>query len=163
MQYYPRGVSVAFKRLAKGERYDNALVVDNSVMMRWLFKDGSSSDQDYAHSVLEKIKAKNLRVIAPYIWVYEAAFVSHYYTKQQAIRYDEAITCLDALFELSTIIRGEETPSQLLEIADAYSVSSYAAAYLLLAKQHDCPLATLDKKMQKACKKAKGKLFETRE
>lgn len=150
---------MAFKRLAQDERYEDALVVDNSVMMRWLFKDGSPSDQRYAHGVLEKIKAQNLRVIAPYIWVYEAAFVTHYYTRQKALDYAEAISRLEALFELSTVIRGEESPAQLLEVAAAYNVSSYDAAYLLLAKQHNCPLATLDKKMQKAFKKAKGKLF----
>ena len=152
---------MAFKSLAKDERCDNALVVDNSVMMRWLFKDGSESDQAYAKSVLQGIKAQGLTVLVPYIWVYESAFVSHYYTKQQTISAEEATVRLDALFELSTVIRGEETPSQLFEVAQSCNISSYDASYLLLARQQQCPLATLDKKMQKVYQQLGGSLYES--
>lgn len=151
---------MAFRSLAKEERYDKALVVDNSVMMRWLFRDGSDSNQDYAKSVLQGIKDQGLTVLVPYIWVYESAFVTHYYTKQEAISTEDATSRLDALFELSTVIRGRETPSQLFETAQACNVSSYDASYLMLAKQQDCPLATLDKKMQKACQQLGGSLYE---
>ncbi|MEE8056259.1 MAG: type II toxin-antitoxin system VapC family toxin [Pseudomonadales bacterium] len=151
---------MAFKSLAKNERYENALVIDNSVMMRWLFKDGSASDQQYAKNVLQAIKVEAFTVLVPYLWVYESAFVTHYYTKQQVISQEDASRRLDALFELSTIIRGEEHPNQLLTLAQPYKVSAYDASYLLLAKQQDCPLATLDKKMQKACKAFNGTLYK---
>lgn len=151
---------MAFKSLAKDERYERALVVDNSVMMRWLFKDGSEADQDYAKGVLQGIKAEGFTVLVPYIWVYESAFVTHYYTKQKAVSTEDAISRLDALFELSTVIRGEETPSQLFETAQSCNISSYDASYLLLARQQGCPLATLDKKMQKACQQLGGSLYE---
>lgn len=155
-----KGVTVAFKGLAKDEQYDNALVIDNSVMMRWLFTDGSASDQAYAKRVLQAIKTQAFTVLVPYIWVYESAFVTHYYVKQKAVTYDDATSRLDALFELSTVIRGEETPSQLLDVARSYTVSSYDASYLLLAKQQECPLATLDKKMRKACKQFDDMLYK---
>ena len=151
---------MAFKSLAKNERYENALVIDNSVMMRWLFNDGSAADQNYAKSVLQAIKSKAFTVLVPYIWVYESAFVAHYYTKQQSVSLEEATSRLEALFELSTVVRGEETPSQLLHVAQSYGVSTYDASYLLLAKQQACPVATLDRKMQKACKKFNGLLYE---
>jgi len=151
---------VAFKSLIKDEQYENAIVIDNSVMMRWLFKDGSASDQTYAKRVLQAIKTKEFTVLVPYVWVYESAFVTHYYVKQKTMSYDDAISRLDALFELSTVIRGEETPNQLFEIAQSYAVSSYDASYLLLAKQQECPLATLDKKMRKSCTKFNGILYK---
>ena len=151
---------MAFRSLASGERYNKALVVDNSVMMRWLFEDGSDADQNYAKSVLQSIKAEEITVLVPYIWVYESAFVTHYYTRRNALSADEAISHLDALFELSTVIRGEAPPSQLFELAQTCNVSSYDASYLLLARQQDCPLATLDKKMQKACRQLGGSLYK---
>ena len=150
---------MAFKSLAKGERYDNVLVVDNSVMMRWLFKDGSASDQACAKNILKAIKTNQFTVLVPYLWVYESAFVTHYYTKQQVISGEGATSRLKALFELSTVVRGEEHPHQLFTFAQSYNVSAYDASYILLAKQQDCPLATLDKKMQKACKAFNGRLY----
>ena len=129
-------------------------------MMRWLFKDGSTADQDYAKSVLQATKTRRLTVLVPYIWVYESAFVASYYTTQNLITYEDTINRLNALFELSTIIRGEEPPGQLFDFSQSYGVSSYDASYILLAKHRDCPLATLDSKMQEACKKFSGSLYE---
>ena len=48
-------------------------VLDNSVTMRWLFGDGSSSDQAYANRVLTSIKEAN--VIVPSVWSLEVANV----------------------------------------------------------------------------------------
>ena len=136
------------------------MVIDNSVMMRWLFKDGSTADQDYAERVLQATKTRQLTVLVPYLWVYESAFVASYYATQNIISYEDTISRLKALFELSTIIRGEESPGQLFDFSQSYGVSSYAASCLLLAKHLDCPLATLDKKMQGACKKLGSLLYE---
>jgi len=48
---------------------------------------------------------------------------------------------------------------ELLEASQAVDIFSYDAAYLLLARQQQCPLATLDKKMNKAHKKSSGQVF----
>lgn len=151
---------MAFRSLDENEGHDGVLVIDNSVMMRWLFKDGSLSDQRYSKKVLTAINDNALTVIVPYLWVYESAFVTHYYVKQKSISYEDAMSRVGALFELSTVIRGKETPAQLLHAARSKGVSSYDASYLLLAGELDCPLATLDKKMRKAFKKSGGSLFE---
>ena len=58
---------MAFKSLSQDERFDNAMVIDNSVMMRWLFKDGSTADQDYAERVLQATKTRQLTVLVPYL------------------------------------------------------------------------------------------------
>jgi predicted nucleic acid-binding protein len=138
---------VAFKSLAENQRLSNAIVVDNSVMMRWLFQDGSESDQQYAQQVLTQIEAHKPQVIVPYIWVYEASFVVNYYAKKDSLSYATSINHLDSLFDLCAVIRGEEPPSKLFDFANTHRLSSYDAAYIQLAVQQCCPIATLDKAM----------------
>ena len=106
-------------------------------MMRWLFDDGSTADQHYAKSVLAAVKDRQLTVLVPPIWVYESAFVTNHYVKQKSINLTNCRQQLDILFELV----------------------SYDTAYLLLAQQQACPLATLDKKMNKVHKKSGGQVF----
>lgn len=151
---------MAFRTLKKDEVLNNALVVDNSVMMRWLFQDGSESEQIYAQGVLQAIGSHKLQVIVPYIWVYESAFVVEFYAKQKAKKNNECMENLTWLFDLSTVIRGEERPSSLYEFSHLHRLSAYDAAYIMLALNQSCPIATLDKSIAKASRKTKHILFE---
>lgn len=151
---------MAFKTLKQNTRLASPLVVDNSVMMRWLFQDGSESDQAYAKGVFNTIGSKKLQVIVPYIWVYEAAFVVEYYTRSEAKDYDECTAQLTWLFDLSAVIRGEETPARLYDFSHVHAISAYDAAYVMLAMNQSCPIATLDKAIIKASDKAKYTLFK---
>jgi len=63
---------VAFNNLAKDEVLSNIIVVGNSVMMRWLFKDDPGNDQQYAQTVLLHIEVYKPWVVVLYIWVYKA-------------------------------------------------------------------------------------------
>ena len=116
---------MVFRTSEQRQSYDSAIVVDNSIMMRWLFKDGSTSDQKYARSVLQTIKAKDITVLVPSLWVYEAAFVTRHYIKQHVINDADACRQLDALFELSTVLRGQESPSALLEASQSLNISAH--------------------------------------
>lgn len=49
------------------------LVVDNSVVMRWLFKDGSDQDRMYAAQVAQLVEASE--VFVPALFIAEAANV----------------------------------------------------------------------------------------
>lgn len=151
---------MVFKTLKKDEVLSNPLVVDNSVMMRWLFQDGSESDQTYAQGVLNAIGSQMLQVILPYIWVYESTFVVEYYAQRNAKPDAECLEQLTWLFDLSVVIRGEETPASLYEFSHLHDLSAYDAAYVMLALSQSCPIATLDKTVAKASGKAKYKLFE---
>lgn len=104
---------MAFKTYSGKDVLPHALVVDNSVMMRWLFNDGSASDQQYAQTVLQHIQSQKPSVIVPYLWVYEAAFVVHYYVKQGKVSHENSLKHLDALFDVCDVIRGEETKKTL--------------------------------------------------
>lgn len=138
---------MAFKSLAKNQVLSNVTVVDNSVMMRWLFKDGSESDQRYAQKVLKYIEAHKPQVIVPYLWVYEASFVVNYYTKKGIVSFETSMNHLESLFALCSVIRGNETPSILFDFSSTHGLSSYDAAYVQLTLQQNCPIATLDKKI----------------
>ncbi len=155
----PKGVSVGFKTVATSELFEQPLVVDNSVMMRWLFRDGSEKDQQYAQRVLDRLKTDGKQVIAPYLWVYEAAFVVHFYVRKHDISARTGQEHLEALFDLCTVIRGEETPASLLAFANDHAQSAYDASYLMLAKQRGCPIATLDKKMLAAARRLELDVF----
>lgn len=150
---------MGYKLPGAAEGYANPIVIDNSVMMRWLFDDGSTADQHYSKSVLAAVKDRQLTVLVPPIWVYESAFVTNHYVKQKSINQTDSRQQLDMLFQLVNVIYTQQTPVELLETSQAVNISSYDAAYLLLAQQQECPLATLDKKMNRAHKKSGGPLF----
>lgn len=132
---------------------ERALVVDNSVMMRWLFDDGSPSDRRYAARVLETIQAQNLQVIVPNIWVYECSFVVSYYFNQQVLPAADARRHLEYLSDVCTVISDGVSPAALFEVSRLHRISTYDAAYVLLAQNHACSLATLDKKMRRVARK----------
>ena len=122
-------------------------------MMRWLFDDGSLADRRYAASVLETIQAQNLQVIVPNIWVYESSFVVSYYFNQHVLPVADARRHLEYLFDVCTVISDGVTPAALFEVSRLHRISTYDAAYVLLAQNHVCSLATLDKKMRRVARK----------
>ncbi len=150
---------MAFSTQDNDQITNNAVVIDNSVMMRWLFKDGSEEDQQYAQKVLHQINEGQLLVLVPYIWVYESSFVVSFYQRKELITVEEATKHLDALFELCTVVRGEERPKVLFHFANEHKLSSYDSSYILLTQQAGCSIATLDKTMIKATMKLELKVF----
>jgi predicted nucleic acid-binding protein len=145
---------VAFESIQPGELVSKkALVVDNRVMMRWLFDDGSASDRRYALKVLDHIKKNNPKVIVPYIWIYESSFVVNYYVGKGSLDGAEAASHLESLFDVCTVTGDPETPATLFEFSKTHGISTYDAAYLILARAQGSPLATLDKKMRRVARK----------
>ena len=137
-----------------------ALVIDNSVAMRWLVASGKPADRDYALAVRDFVLDSGSRVLVPYLWAYEAANVAAYYVRAGELAQDVAADSLHALQNLFTIrIDRDETPRTLFEAAEAQEVSAYDASYLLLARDEGLPLATLDKKMRKAARDMEISLF----
>jgi len=137
----------------------DALVLDNSVAMRWLVASGKAADQQYAIRVRDYIQAQRLRVMVPYLWTYEAAHVAARYANLGELEYGVAANALTALHELCSIIIDREAPLALFEFADRYGVSAYDAAYLMLARSQSLPLATVDRKMRRVAKKLRITVF----
>lgn len=130
-----------------------ALVIDNSVAMRWIIASGKSADQRYALAVRDFVRDERSQVMVPYLWTYEAANVAAYYVRKGELEYSTASNALHTLSVLFTInIDRGETPRPLFEAAESYGVTAYDAAYLLLARGEGLPLATLDRTMRKVAK-----------
>ena len=146
---------MAFSVLTKGQLLSNSIVVDNSVMMRWLFNDGSENDKQYAQKVLTHIATNKLQVIVPYVWVYEASFVVNFYTKKGSILIKDSINHLNSLFDLCLVVRGEETPKELFDFANTHCLSTYDSSYVMLALQQTKIIATLDKEIIRESKSLK--------
>ena len=145
---------MAFDTLAPDEiQGDSALVADNSVMMRWLFDDGSASDRRYAAKVLRHIQDSQCLVLVPYVWVYESAFVVNFYVGQGNLDWEQGASHLHSLHDLSRVIVDKQPPTVLFEFSYTHGVSAYDAAYLVLAREHDLSIASLGKKMRKVANK----------
>ena len=145
---------MAFDSVQPGDlTAQSSLVVDNSVMMRWLVDDGAASDRRYANMVLSSIQENRPKLIVPYIWVYESAFVVNYYVGEGALSTVQAASHLKALYDLCTVAIDREPPATLFDFSRTYAVSAYDAAYLMMARSQGSQIATLDKKMRRVARK----------
>ena len=135
-------------------------VLDNSVTMRWLFRDGSDGDREYADLVLEALCNTNCRVPMP--WGLEVANVVAQSEARGILPMLTSTRFLDKLRGLR-IEADSETFQQsftgTLAVAREYRLSAYDASYLELALRLCVPLATLDLGLRKAAKKAGVELF----
>lgn len=132
-----------------------SFVLDNSVTMRWFFGDGSARDMAYADKVLETMKKLSARV--PVTWGLEVANViaraeaMALVTEARSGAFLELLDGLDIAVDSATSVHAL---SGTLQLARRYKLSSYDASYLELALRLGLPLATLDKDLQSAARKA---------
>lgn len=130
------------------------LVIDNSVVMRWLFNDGSEADRGYAEKVANLVETHDVYV--PALFVPEAANVISRALKVKVISKEDSAACFDLIDEMAAnVVPPQETSAvmQLTIRALEDNLSAYDASYLLLAENLNCPLATLDQDLRKAAVK----------
>jgi len=133
-------------------------VLDNSVTMRWLFNDGSHSDQTYAKYVLHLIEDGN--VIVPDVWYLEVANVIARAESKFGLTEARSSAFFHVLQQMNIQVDQETARHALgdtLQLARRYNLSAYDASYLELALRKGLPVATLDDALLKALKKAGGK------
>lgn len=129
-------------------------VLDNSVTMRWLFNDGSPSDQKYAKQVLSLIG--QAEVIVPTVWHLEVANViaraerSYGLTEARSSEFIHALDRMNFAVDHATSLHAL---GDTLQISRRYNLSTYDSAYLELALREGLPMATLDKELIKALKR----------
>jgi len=131
-------------------------VLDNSVAMRWHLATKKKTDQEYAESVL--LKLSDVDALVPELWHLEAANVLLGAEKRGETTIGEVETFISQLESLPIYVdslTSNKAFNRTMTIARAYKLSSYDAAYLELAMRECLPLATLDKNLRKAAKKAK--------
>lgn len=135
-------------------------VLDNSVSMRWLLESNKKSDQGYTEKVLKSML--NAEAYVPNLWHLEATNVLLSAKKRSEINAGEIEKFISQLENLP-IHTDQQTSKQafnrILGLADTYNISSYDAAYLELAIREGLPIATLDKALKKAAKKADIEIY----
>jgi predicted nucleic acid-binding protein len=134
-----------------------ALVVDNSVVMAWLFEDEISA---YADHILDQLPDLNLLV--PAIWSLEANNVLLVAEKRGRLSNEDIYHFVNLLMQLPIEVVVEDyrrSMQRILALGKSNEISAYDAAYLDLAIQNVCPLATLDNKLIEAAKKCGVPLF----
>lgn len=135
-------------------------VLDNSVSMRWLFKDGTEADLLYAEQVLEALKEGS--AVVPGVWWLEVSNVIVRAEAQQLLPETQSRKSLDTLRKIPITVDSspvEQLWEQTLHLARKFHVSAYDAAYLELAIRQNIVLATLDADLARAARQSKTQLF----
>jgi len=130
-------------------------VLDNSVAMRWLLESEKASDQRYAETVLKSLADAN--ALVPNLWHLEATNVLLGAEKRCEVNAGEVERFISQLVNLPIHVdslTSHQSFNRTIALARIYKLSSYDAAYLELSIREGLPLATLDKGLLKAAKKA---------
>jgi len=130
-------------------------VLDASVAIRWALQDGSESDRNYAEKVLEALQ--NAVAWVPVLWYTETIHVLRCAEDGGKIG-ESAISAMVFQFAQLPINPDPVSPIgvQLAvgSISREFKLSGYGAQYLELALRKNLPVATSDKDLRKAAKKA---------
>lgn len=127
-------------------------VIDNSVAMRWCFKDETNQ---YADAILNSLELSTAFV--PSIWPLEVGNVLLVAERKKRLSESDCTRFITLLAELPIVIE-HESPERMrrniLALAREYQISTYDASYLDLAMSKGLPIATLDKSLRKAAKRS---------
>ena len=132
-------------------------VVDASITLAWCFTDESSQ---YADDVLGRLEEDE--AVAPAIWPLEVA--NGLLTAERRGRVDAAelprlSELLGALpVHVETVLLADAL-GRVLDAARTFDLTAYDAAYLDLAARRGLPLATLDQRLERACRSADVELL----
>ena len=131
------------------------VVLDASTTLSWAFDDESGK---YADEVLEFV-AENHAVV-PALWTYEIANAVLVGIRRSRLTVDDAVAFAEDLATMDIRVEsGGDEPMTLLAEALEFELTAYDAAYLMLARTNGLPLATRDKALIRAARKAGVDIF----
>lgn len=136
-------------------------VLDNSVVMRWLLRDGSDERLGYAAQVLEILELQAAETIVPGVWPLEAANVIVKAQAKGMVTEARATAFIGLLRDMRITVDASTADRALgdtLQLARRFKLSSYDASYLELALREGLPLATLDADLRQAMLQTGGRL-----
>jgi predicted nucleic acid-binding protein len=135
------------------------LVLDNSIVMSWCFKDKANN---YAGAVLEAmVKAEAL---VPQIWSLKVVNVLLVAERKKRLKPADSARFLELLSALPIQVAEEKTEDamhDLITTARLTNLTSYDTSYLSLAMRHGLPLATLDKQLKQVAKIVNIEIFKS--
>jgi predicted nucleic acid-binding protein len=123
-----------------------SFVLDNSVVSGWILHDQACA---YCESIAIRLQA--VRAIAPPLLQLEYTNVMRTACKRQKMIAAQAHQIVAMLAELPIAIDNASLhPSQVLDLALRYDLTSYDAVYLDLALRRGVPIATRDQALANA-------------
>ena len=123
-----------------------SFVLDNSVVSGWILNDQNCA---YCESIAMRLQA--VRAIAPPLLQLEYTNVMRTACKRQKMIAAQAHQIVAMLAELPIDIDNASLhPSQVLDLALRYDLTSYDAVYLDLALRRGVPIATRDQALANA-------------
>lgn len=127
-------------------------VLDSSYAMAWCFEDEASAEAD---EMLQKVVQQG--ALVPNLWHLEVGNVLLQAVRRNRIKPSQAASMIELLRTLP-LQTDEKTSRRALresfDVASRYELSLYDAAYLELAMRTSLPLASFDKALRKAAKRA---------
>lgn len=136
----------------------SAIVVDCSVAAGWCIDDEISS---YADAALDRVRDEG--GVVPALWTYEISNVFRMAVRRSRMTPDQTDQILGFLSALPLQIvgvEGLEGQRDVLVLARRYDLTAYDAAYLHVALETRLPLASFDRALIAAARKAKARVFE---
>lgn len=128
-------------------------VLDNSVVMRWLLKDGSVERLAYADKVLGLLIQDDAQAVVPGVWPLEVANVIVKAQAKGLVSEARATAFIGLLDDMGISVdtrTAERALTDTLQLARRFKLSSYDASYLELALREGLLLATLDADLHSA-------------
>ena len=123
----------------------DSIVVDTSVVASWVFED---EQNDYADSVLDAVSSQGISLIVPDLFLWEITNVCVSGIRRNRFDLTKAQEILaNTIGNLPLEIRREYSLAHLPSIlsdSSTYGLSAYDGLYLVLARDLNIPLATLD-------------------
>jgi len=130
-------------------------VLDTSVTIRWALEDGSVADRAYADQVLESFAVASAWV--PALWYTETIHVLRCAEDDGKFGESALTGFVYRLVQLPIDVDAAAPSGIQLAVAAIsreFKLSGYDAQYLELARRRNAPIATVDKDLRKAARKA---------
>ena len=118
----------------------NRLVVDNSVVLKWFYKE---NDSDKALELLELIQNLNITLILPSLAVVELVNSLRFGKKADPVKANEVTNKFFSL-EPELLAVDLESSLRLSKIVHLNNITVYDAIYVLVAEEKNIPLFTAD-------------------
>jgi len=142
-----------------GDRF----VLDASVTIRWALLDGSARDRAYANRVLESLV--NVSAWVPALWYTETIHVLRCAEDDGQLGESALTGFIYRLGQLPIDVDSASPFAIMLAVAAIsreFQLSGYDAQYLELARRRGVAIATLDRDLRSAARKAGVPVFLTR-
>lgn len=130
-----------------------ALIPDVSVAATWCFADEATP---FTEGLLEQAHT-GAELVVPVLWRHEVANALVMAARKGRVTEEQITAFLDTVAKLSVVVdeeSWERATEETRQLAVAYRLTAYDAAYLELALRRGLPLASLDKELQKAAQAA---------